>query len=431
MTLTNSWDLTFKGIPISKYKTNAMYIHTRRDEYFINARTISVWDTKRNIRNEDFHLKQVPLYSTEVGIGHSDEIISLQPFVNYTERIVHFRAAQTNEICSLDQGGDVILWSLILKQSTMKDGVISSTNWNDVILVKNIRVSLKTIYPDLADLQCTDCVVNSMDSNYIIVSTNYGFIIHHLIKGGRSNVKKFVPGCGDKTRMQKQVCEIFNTKYPDRRISQSTVSRIENKFREFGNVTDIPKSNRKRILDDEQKLDILLDIQDNPHKPTRQVAADNDVTSKSCANCLEPCPFSPNYFLAGFSDGNINLYSRLVEKPLMVLSDKEGQFGKSDIQIIQWSRCRPFIIYTKDVNNTIHIWDLNDSDIYPIYSFPSEKNITCMKLSPLLMDTDIKKSYMITGTEDGYLYLHLLSTEHGQQSCKTYKEHVNTFFKLC
>ncbi|KAJ8961820.1 hypothetical protein NQ318_021435 [Aromia moschata] len=83
-------------------------------------------------------------------------------------------------------------------------------------------------------------------------------------------------GCGD-TRTQKQVCEIFNAKYPERRISQSTVSTIENKFREFGNVTDIPKSGRKRILDDEQKWDILLDIQDNPHKPTRQVAADNDL----------------------------------------------------------------------------------------------------------------------------------------------------------
>ncbi|KAJ8947591.1 hypothetical protein NQ318_010103 [Aromia moschata] len=51
-------------------------------------------------------------------------------------------------------------------------------------------------------------------------------------------------GCGDKTRTQKQ----------------STVNRIENKFREFGNVTHIPKSRRKRILDYEQKLDILLDI---------------------------------------------------------------------------------------------------------------------------------------------------------------------------
>ncbi|KAJ8937411.1 hypothetical protein NQ318_012528 [Aromia moschata] len=82
-------------------------------------------------------------------------------------------------------------------------------------------------------------------------------------------------GCGDKTRTQKQICEIFNTKYPDCRIFQSTVSRIENKFHEFGNVTDIPKSGRKRILDDKQKLDILLDIQDNPHKPTRQVSMDS------------------------------------------------------------------------------------------------------------------------------------------------------------
>ncbi|KAJ8938686.1 hypothetical protein NQ318_015305 [Aromia moschata] len=87
-------------------------------------------------------------------------------------------------------------------------------------------------------------------------------------------------GCGGKkTRTQKQVCEIY-CKYPERRISQSTVSRIENKFHEFGNVTDIPKSGRKRILDDEQKLDILLDIQDNPHKPTRQVAADNDLAQR-------------------------------------------------------------------------------------------------------------------------------------------------------
>ncbi|KAJ8954771.1 hypothetical protein NQ318_014880 [Aromia moschata] len=77
-------------------------------------------------------------------------------------------------------------------------------------------------------------------------------------------------GFGDKTRTQKQVCEIFNTEYPDRRISQSTFSRTENKFGEIGNVTDIPKSGMKRLLDDEQKLDILLDVQDNSHKPTTQ-----------------------------------------------------------------------------------------------------------------------------------------------------------------
>ncbi|KAJ8935366.1 hypothetical protein NQ318_012936, partial [Aromia moschata] len=82
-------------------------------------------------------------------------------------------------------------------------------------------------------------------------------------------------GCGDKTRTQKQVCERFNTKYPDRRISQSTVSRIENKFREFGNVTYIPKS-------------------DNPHKPTRQVAVDNDVSKTSILRLLKNEKYRPH-----------------------------------------------------------------------------------------------------------------------------------------
>ncbi|KAJ8951891.1 hypothetical protein NQ318_019868 [Aromia moschata] len=102
--------------------------------------------------------------------------------------------------------------------------------------------------------------------------------------------------CGDKIRTHKQVCEIFNTKYPNRRIFQSTVSRTENKFREFGNVTDIPKSDRKRILDDEQKLDILLDIQDNPHKPTRQVVADNDVSKRSILRLLKKEKYRPIWF---------------------------------------------------------------------------------------------------------------------------------------
>ncbi|KAJ8955583.1 hypothetical protein NQ318_001413 [Aromia moschata] len=92
-------------------------------------------------------------------------------------------------------------------------------------------------------------------------------------------------GCGDKTRTQKQ----------------STVSRIENKFREFGNVTDIPKSGRKRILDDEQKLDILLDIQDNPHKPTRQALGKSGVRLPKLQDCKEHLSRSPSVSLTDFT----------------------------------------------------------------------------------------------------------------------------------
>lgn len=80
----------------------------------------------------------------------------------------------------------------------------------------------------------------------------------------------------------------------------------------------------------------------------------------------------------------------------MVLSDKEENLGNTAIQAIQWSKNKPFVMYAKDVNNTIHIWDLNESDIYPIYSIPFSHNITCMKLSPMVEDGSDKKSYMVS-----------------------------------
>ncbi|KAJ8944857.1 hypothetical protein NQ318_000226, partial [Aromia moschata] len=52
-------------------------------------------------------------------------------------------------------------------------------------------------------------------------------------------------------------------------------------------------SGRKRILDDEQKLYILLDIQDNTHKPTRQVAVDNDVSKTSILRLLKNEKYRP------------------------------------------------------------------------------------------------------------------------------------------
>lgn len=112
---------------------------------------------------------------------------------------------------------------------------------------------------------------------------------------------------------------------------------------------------------------------------------------------MEACPFSPNYFLTGYSSGNIHLYSEMVDRPLNVLSNSENCIGKTSIQLLQWSRCRPFIIYSKDSSNVIHIWDLTQSDIFPVYSVPFEKPITCMKLSPVIKDdlTSQEKSFMV------------------------------------
>lgn len=100
-------------------------------------------------------------------------------------------------------------------------------------------------------------------------------------------------GCGDKTRTQKNVSEMFNNKYPDHHISQSTVSRLETKFREFGTVKDIPKPGRSSLIDDEKKLDILVDIEENPHKPTRQLAADYEISQSSILRVFKSEKYHP------------------------------------------------------------------------------------------------------------------------------------------
>lgn len=65
-------------------------------------------------------------------------------------------------------------------------------------------------------------------------------------------------GCGDKARIQAEVRDLFNTKYPNREpVSQSTISKIQRKFRETGHVRDLPKRGRKSIPD-AKKLDVVL-----------------------------------------------------------------------------------------------------------------------------------------------------------------------------
>lgn len=117
-------------------------------------------------------------------------------------------------------------------------------------------------------------------------------------------------------------------------------------------------------------------------------------TSKA-ATCLESCPFSPTYFLAGYSNGDITLYSRNTERPLLVLQDKE-EIQCSSMQIIQWSKTKPFLFYAKDSNNQIHIWNLGKSDMYPEYSIKFPEEISCFRLSPQFnMEGKEETAYMV------------------------------------
>ncbi|KAJ8944282.1 hypothetical protein NQ318_009659 [Aromia moschata] len=82
----------------------------------------------------------------------------------------------------------------------------------------------------------------------------------HLTVTQRLEILIFI-GCGNKIRTQQEVCNLFNAKYPDNPITQSTVSKMESKFRETGDVKDLLKSGRPKITQN-KKIDIVWT---NPH----------------------------------------------------------------------------------------------------------------------------------------------------------------------
>lgn len=105
-------------------------------------------------------------------------------------------------------------------------------------------------------------------------------MVRHLSEKQRIDILIMI-GCGDRTRTQTEVCEMFNNKYPDRPISQATVSRVERKFHEVGHVRDIPKAGPNVRIDEGTQLDILLSVEENPHASSRRIANEHNVSKTS------------------------------------------------------------------------------------------------------------------------------------------------------
>ncbi|KAJ8942984.1 hypothetical protein NQ318_001708 [Aromia moschata] len=88
-------------------------------------------------------------------------------------------------------------------------------------------------------------------------------------------------GVGDRMRTQQEVCRLFHEMHPDREpVSQSTVSRIERKYRELGHVRDAPRQGRPKINENVQQ-DVILSALENPHCTVRQVSRDLNIGKSS------------------------------------------------------------------------------------------------------------------------------------------------------
>ncbi|KAJ8962078.1 hypothetical protein NQ318_018028, partial [Aromia moschata] len=90
-------------------------------------------------------------------------------------------------------------------------------------------------------------------------------------------------GYGDRTRTQIEVVRLFQEKFPELpSISQGTRSS-------FGNVDmyGSKKKNPPNKLIDDQKLDVMLMLEENPHTSSRQTALALNISHSSILHVFD------------------------------------------------------------------------------------------------------------------------------------------------
>lgn len=97
----------------------------------------------------------------------------------------------------------------------------------------------------------------------------YNTLLKHLSETQRIIILIFV-GCGDKTRTQQEVCNLFNAKH----FSRSTISKFEKKFRETGHIRHIINAGYLKI-NENLKFNVFLNVKENFHNTSREIAVDN------------------------------------------------------------------------------------------------------------------------------------------------------------
>ncbi|XP_014469680.1 PREDICTED: WD repeat-containing protein 60 [Dinoponera quadriceps] len=147
-----------------------------------------------------------------------------------------------------------------------------------------------------------------------------------------------------------------------------------------------------------------------------------------CGNstCIDVCPFGQSFFLVGCDDGTIRLHFLNVERPIVQL--KSEQYTNR-IKVLQWSKTKPLTVYVLDDKSRIHVWDLSESDVCPVHTFPMQKwgKISSMQLSPCTMDQDMANQYLVLGMESGDVEVHKLRKDFYYSRREDFLQELNVF----
>ncbi|KAJ8911641.1 hypothetical protein NQ315_005986 [Exocentrus adspersus] len=100
-------------------------------------------------------------------------------------------------------------------------------------------------------------------------------------------------GYQEQVQSQAEVAVLFSENHPELPpISQGTVSKIYTQYRDLGHVRDVKRQRQPRI-NEEDKLNLLLEYQEHPVTPARKVAREHGVSHTTVRKWLKDAKMHP------------------------------------------------------------------------------------------------------------------------------------------
>ncbi|XP_076758616.1 cytoplasmic dynein 2 intermediate chain 1 isoform X2 [Xylocopa sonorina] len=387
------WNITEPSMPIKLFYSTcpitACCFHlTNYNVVFAGLQdgSICLWDLKEN---EMWHRKiidkangldwiiRMPTYTTATNVK-TDNRTSQIVAIRILSKIEEISLEQHNnkfvpiQICSLNENGSLIIWSVLHNMGKIVDD-LGLSFWGCVRLLESQEILLQlNNKKKISAATFIDMHVDCIDSNNLYIATNNSNVMHATCIGNKANpavyTKSDTSPCGNVTSIE--TCPFEHSFFLVKFLYHSNSS-----------FSILPLSLKQNYLS--------------------QVSCD---------------------------DGTIRLHSLNTEKPILQLKDEEDIYT---IKSVQWSRSKPFTFFVLDDNSCIRIWDLSNSDKHPTYRIDMRKSgqIKNMQLSYCKTKRDMSHQYLTFGTESGEVEIHKLKTNFCYTKKKDYSEELNTFMQ--
>ncbi|ORY47560.1 hypothetical protein LY90DRAFT_671194, partial [Neocallimastix californiae] len=338
--------------------------------------------------------------------------------INEMTGIADSNQQQSFQFMSIDQSGLAKIWTAI------KISEDSSLNLFEYDYGLNYNSKVRLISGNYIKIGKKQCGSDSLSVNNscllsngrIIVCTNFGEIYQE---------SRFGEACYPK---QYSINESFTYQLDlDQTIILDDTDSHQNTEKSNNNNNNNSKNNNNNNNNNNQLIEEAKKSLSNFHKLSNR--QDHSYLLKITAFCSSP--FNPDLFLVGYDNSIVALYSSLYSNSLYEWkvatstsssssSSSSSSNKKKGIHQISWSKDRPFVFYVLCSFNILHIFDLLESEIDPLYSCilncedqPSQPNSNSelMVTSFAITKSESKEyssSILSVGWSNGHVFLYKL-----------------------